>query len=97
MHTLTEKFSDKFEASILKLCKEEKDNRYLALMAKKRKHLDWVREQKEIWRNYSPWEKRAIIWSASVLPEDERKHWLKSIENAGDVLDSIIVKASYNP
>lgn len=96
VHTLTEKFSTDFETPILQLCRSDNDNRYLALMAKKENHLEWVREQKEIWNNYNPWERRAIIWAAPVLPPDERKYWLRSIENAGDKLDYIIAKASYD-
>jgi hypothetical protein len=94
-HILTEKFAENFETPVLQFCRQENDNRYLALLAKRRNYLDWVRAQKEVWNNYSPWQRRAIIWSAPVLPADERKHWLKSIENAGDKLDYIVAKASY--
>lgn len=95
IHLLTEKFSQTFEAQIIQICNQEKDIRHLGLMARNRNHLDWVREQKEIWNNYKPWEKRAIIWSAPVLPNDERRYWLRSIENAGDKLDYIVAKAAY--
>ncbi len=94
-HLLTEKFSKGFESPISQFCGQENDVRHLALMARNLNYLEWVREQKEIWNNYKPWEKRAIIWTAPVLPEDERRYWLKSIENAGDKLDYIVAKAAY--
>jgi hypothetical protein len=43
----------------------------------------------------SVYDKRAIIWAAPVLPEDERKYWLKSIENAGDKLDYVVAQAAF--
>lgn len=94
-HALTEKFSDALQDQVMQLCKQDNNTRYMALLARKHGYLDWVRSQKEIWNNYSPWERRAIIWSAPVLPEDERKYWLKSIENAGDKLDYIIAQAAF--
>jgi hypothetical protein len=63
------------------------------LLAKNLKYLDWVRGQKETWQNNGPWDRRAIIWAASILSVDERKHWLKRIQNTEDILDSTIAKA----
>lgn len=94
-HLLVHKFSETFETPISQFCSQENDVRHLALMARNRNYLEWVREQKEIWNNYGPWDKRAIIWAAPVLPDDERRYWLKSIENAGDKLDFIIAKATF--
>jgi hypothetical protein len=96
IHALTEKFSQALERSILQICKQDRDIRYMALMARKHRYLDWVRAQKEVWNNYSPWERRAVIWSAPVLSEDERRYWLKSIENAGDKLDYVIAQAAFS-
>jgi hypothetical protein len=55
--------------------------RMQALIAKTHGITDWVRSKKEIWKNYSPWAQRAIIWSSTALSSDERKHWLRSLKN----------------
>ena len=52
-----------------------------ALIARRFQIVDWVRAKKEIWSNTSAWGQRAIIWSSSVLPRNERNHWLKGIAN----------------
>ena len=66
--------------------------RSYALLARKYRILDWVREQKETWRNHGDWDRRAIIWSASVLPADERKHWLELVEETDDPLDRAVAQ-----
>ena len=53
-------------------------DRVSALIAKAYNIRDWVRERKETWMNYGPWAQRALLWSSTVLPKDERGHWLKS-------------------
>ena len=55
--------------------------RMAALIARRFQIVDWVRAKKEIWSNTSAWGQRAIIWSSSVLPRNERNHWLKGIAN----------------
>lgn len=65
-----------------------------ALLARKLKQVDWVRERKETWQNNSPWERRAIIWSSLALSKDEMNFWLKRVQNAGDILDSSIAEAA---
>jgi hypothetical protein len=67
--------------------------RLAALLAKKHNVVDWVRSKKETWSNTSAWTQRAIIWSASVLPKDERKHWLKPICNYPVASTAAIAKA----
>jgi hypothetical protein len=47
--------------------------RPFALLARKYGVIDWVRAQKETWSNHGDWDRRAIIWSASVLPMGERR------------------------
>ena len=65
-----------------------------ALLARKLKQVDWVRERKETWQNNSPWDRRAIIWSSLALSKDEMNFWLKRVQNAGDILDSSIAEAA---
>jgi hypothetical protein len=67
--------------------------RPLALLARELRLLDWAREQKEIWNNYGPWDRRAVIWAASALSEDERGFWLKRVQNSGDLFDRVVAQA----
>ncbi|HEX9273495.1 MAG TPA: RNA-directed DNA polymerase [Candidatus Binatia bacterium] len=67
--------------------------RMAALLARKHNVVDWVRSKKEIWSNTSAWTQRAIIWSSSILPRDERKHWLKPICNYPVASNAAIAKA----
>lgn len=96
IYVLTEKVDSSFEETLRKICESARDQmgiRPQALLAKKLKHLDWVRAQKEIWQNNGPWDRRAIIWSATALPSDERNYWLKRVQNAGDILDNAVAQA----
>jgi len=62
-----------------------------ALLARGYKNIDWVRGHKENWNCHNPWERRAIIWAASVLPMDERKPWLGTIKDTtSDVLEKAV-------
>ena len=63
-----------------------------ALLAAAYKQLDWVRARKETWRNYEPWSRRALIWSASTLPSGERRPFLSMVAEQGDLLDAAVAK-----
>nr|WP_290228040.1 reverse transcriptase domain-containing protein [Trichocoleus desertorum] len=96
-YILANHFASDFERDINNICDSlriQLGTRPFALLARKLKYLDWVREQKETWQNNNPWDKRAIIWSASVLSEDERRYWLARVQNAGDLLDKAIATAA---
>ena len=67
-----------------------------ALLAGAHKQVDWVRARKETWRNYEPWGRRALIWSASVLPKGERRPFLSMVAEQGDLLDAAIAKYLLN-
>jgi hypothetical protein len=41
------------------------------------KDLSWVRDKKAEIFSVGNWERRAILYSAQVLPGDEKEHWLK--------------------
>ena len=64
-----------------------------ALLAKAFQKVAWVRQQKETVMSLSPWDRRAVIYAADVLPDDERSHWLRGIKRRGDTLEATI--ASY--
>jgi len=56
-------------------------DRMAALVARRYRLTDWVRERKETWMNTNPFGQRAIIWAASILSKTERGHWLKGVAN----------------
>jgi hypothetical protein len=90
---LTKKMAHCLGDEIAALADESKETlgtRAKALLAKQLSHLDWVRGQKETWQNNSPWDRRAVIWSATALSKDERNYWLQRVKNAGDELDKAI-------
>ena len=64
-----------------------------ALLAKAFQKVAWVRQQKETLKTLSAWDRRAVIYAADVLPDDERRHWLRMIKEGGDTLEAAI--ASY--
>jgi hypothetical protein len=63
-----------------------------ALLARRHHIIDWVRAQKETWANHGDWDRRAIVWSASILPSDERRHWLDLVQDTGDSLDKAVAQ-----
>ena len=84
--------------SALNLSYEFRDDiglRHHALIARRSKNLDWIREQKETWMNYSSWDRRAVIFAGSVLPPKERRIWLEMIaESTDDLLDKAVANAA---
>jgi len=95
IHALEERFSSESEEGLVRICQSEDTRnglgiRPFALVARRLKYLDWVRQQRDTWQNHGAWDRRAILWSAAVLPDDERKYWLARIQNAGDHLDRAV-------
>jgi len=93
------KMSNYMESEIIELCDKYKGNlgqRPYALLAREKGYVDWVREQKETWLNNAPWDRRAIIWAAKALSNDEMNYWLKRVQNAGDILDKAIAESVLN-
>jgi hypothetical protein len=84
----------RFYPKVMKIAEDSRATlgvRPIALLARAHKELQWVRAQKETWSNHSPWDRRAIIWAASVMGNDERKHWCKLVkETAPDSLDRAV-------
>jgi hypothetical protein len=81
-----------------RIAEESRDTlgvRPMALLAKAHNQVQWVRSQKEKWANHAPWDRRAVIWAASVLPDDERRHWCGLVkEIASDPLDRAVAIVS---
>ena len=65
-----------------------------ALLARAHGKIDWVRSQKENWQNHSPWDLRAVVWSAAALPPDERRVWLQSVRENSDILTQSVAIAA---
>ena len=66
--------------------------RPLGLLALAHRQADWVRGYKETWKNHAPWDRRAIIWAASMLPRGEKKPFLQMVAEDGDALDAAVAK-----
>jgi hypothetical protein len=56
--------------------------------------VDWLREQKEMLPGMDPWSRRAFIYAAAKLPQDERRFFLKSITTRS-LLDGLLIKRSH--
>lgn len=63
-----------------------------ALLATAHTQIDWVRARKETWRNHNSWDRRALIWSSSILPRGERRPFLSMVVDQGDPLDVAVAK-----
>jgi hypothetical protein len=64
--------------------------RCAALVARQARLVDWVRERKENWSNFGPWDRRALIFASAVLPRDERNSWLTAVDGSGESLDTAV-------
>ncbi len=51
--------------------------REILLAAKTNSQVDWLREHKETYESMDPWQKIAFVYCSSILPEDERQHFLR--------------------
>jgi hypothetical protein len=76
--------------SIAATCPSEIAERSQAFIAVRARYVDWVRERKEKWSNFGPWERRGIIYAARILPSDERRPWLELVKERGDSLDRAV-------
>ncbi len=58
------------------------------------KNVAWVREKKAKVFNYAKWDRRAVLYSAQVLPKDEREHWLHGLRKnpALEPLDDWVIE-----
>nr|RNJ69223.1 MAG: hypothetical protein EDM05_10185 [Leptolyngbya sp. IPPAS B-1204] len=61
-----------------------------ALMARRKGDTTWVKEYKDSLDVLGPWDKRAVLYAASVLSKDEMTHWINLASARGDILDKAI-------
>jgi hypothetical protein len=50
----------------------------------------WLRDYRDSVEQLGYWDKRAILYTSSILPYDEMKNWTKSVSAAGDIVDKVI-------
>jgi hypothetical protein len=69
------------------------DIRILALKARKERSIAWLRDKKTSFDHYGPWDRRALIYAGTLLPSEEKKHWMDSIiGNSNNLLDRVVAK-----
>ncbi|MFB5270011.1 RNA-directed DNA polymerase [Paenibacillus enshidis] len=54
--------------------------RKIIFAAYEAKASSWIRELKESYSGLDPWSRRALLIACSILPEDEKEHYLKHIK-----------------
>lgn len=65
-----------------------------ALLAQAHQEPYWVRSHKSDVANLRPWDRRAVIYAASALPQSERTAWLSMVRNLlPDPLDAALAKS----
>ncbi|MEO8395731.1 MAG: hypothetical protein ABI700_22240 [Chloroflexota bacterium] len=58
----------------------------------------WIRSKKSQLENMPPWEKRAFLYAASCLPDDERSMYYKAVNSRLDPLEKYVARwAKPNP
>lgn len=66
------------------------DIRSKSIIALRRQDTTWVRGFRDKVSVLGPWDKRAVIYSSSLLPLDEMKSWIGSVAASGDIVDKSI-------
>ncbi len=67
--------------------------REIVLAAARTNAESWIRSLKESFSESGPWLKSALLYGMRVLPEDERRMWLRRRRREVGVLDNAIIKA----
>jgi uncharacterized protein YdbL (DUF1318 family) len=65
-------------------------DRLVALVWRAFRQPEAVRARKQDWQNTSPWAQRAIVYAGSVLPNDEKQHWLNHVAEANSPLNRAV-------
>ena len=69
---------------------DQHTRREVLLAAKKNLATDWLREHKESYVNMDPWQKMAFVYCMSILPTDEKRHFLRRISHSSGFEDSLL-------
>lgn len=65
--------------------------REIIIAAYQNRASDWIRELKESYNGMDLWTRRALLIASSILPKDERKHFLKSV-TPNTKMEELIIK-----
>jgi hypothetical protein len=57
--------------------------------------VDWIREQKEHFESMDPWCRRAFLIAARRFPADERKFFLRTVQDPS-VLEQLLIRHAKN-
>jgi hypothetical protein len=66
-----------------------RDKTFYAIL---KKDVTWVKDYKDKVDMLGPWDKRAVIYSSSLLTKDERVAWLNCYFTSTDILERSIAK-----
>ena len=69
--------------------KTTRDKAFFAIL---KKNITWVKDFKDKIDILGPWDKRAVIYSSSLLSKDERTAWLNCFYGSDDILERSIAK-----
>jgi len=58
---------------------------YASRAAVRLKNISWVREHKESLLNRTSWDRRAIIYAAQLMVDDERRKWLEPLKRKPNI------------
>lgn len=61
-----------------------------ALVALRLKDTTWIKDHKDGLDVLGPWDKRAILYAAQILAQDELKHWVGFESSKGDILTKAV-------
>ena len=61
---------------------DQHTRREILLAAKENLAKDWIREHKESYVNMDPWQKMAFVYCMSILPTDEKGHFLRRLTHS---------------
>lgn len=61
-----------------------------ALISLRRKDTTWVRSFRDKIDGLGPWDKRAVLYSSSILPLDEMQPLVKTVASGGDIIEKSI-------
>jgi hypothetical protein len=63
-----------------------------ALIALRKKDTTWIKGFRDGIDLLGPWDKRAILFSSSLLSLDEMEPWVNAVATSGDIIDKSISK-----
>lgn len=79
--------------TLVSLYKNAEDNikREILIMLGDKRESSWVGQWKQRWEAMSPWVRRAFLYAAGCLPNDERTHFFHSISSRVTPMEKAII------